>query len=357
MRKIALFVFCLICCWGAGPSQMAKSDRSLWIYPINSAQSFDFASKMEMLVFIQQLNEIKGLNQEQILQYTRLKNVNMNSVQTYIKQTQEKILQNFKNATLRAKEDYLPEVHTLTWESLSKLAQYAQNNLPQELQTWRNNAEEFYKNYLYEQIRLAGLFPSITSEILLLDGIEKSGAEMKDKTFMLTFDDGPTKQGGNTDKTIAILKNLKVNAIFFVLASNQRKRQDIQKLYDGFLLGSHGEVHKPHTKKEIWGNMPAHAKSLAQFNQNQQCYFRPPYGQRSIELIEELKQNQCEIVFWNIDSQDWSSKMSAPEVLNRVITLSLLWRSGIVLFHDIHSKARNILPQYVDFIRQSGASI
>lgn len=357
MKKIIAFFLCLVCVWSAGPSKMAKSDRTLWVYPINSPQAFDFASKMEMLVFIGKLSEIEQYTQEQFLQYTQLKKVDMQSIQTYIKNTKEKMINNFKHATLRAKEDYLPTPQNIDWESLCKLSIYATNNLPQELKAWRSNAEEFYEKYLYEQIRLAGLFPSITSEILMLGENEKSGNEMPDKEFLLTFDDGSSKKGGNTDKTIEVLKQLKVGAIFFVLAPNLEKRKDFKDLYQGFLLGSHGELHKPHTKEEVWSNAPQHAKMLSQYNTNQQCFFRPPYGQRSIEFIEALKSKGCEIVFWNIDSQDWSSKMSAPEVLNRVITLSLLWRSGIVLFHDIHPKARSILPSYVGFLRESGAKV
>lgn len=356
MKKFLFLILSLGLCLAVGPSQMAKSNRSLWVYPIHSPQSFDFASKMEMLVFIQQINEVSAYTQEQFLQYTHLKKVNMQSIQNYIKQTKEKMVKNFQNATLRAKEDYLPTPHTITWESLLKLSVYAKNNLPIELKAWRENAEEFYQKYLYEQIRLAGLFPDITSEILLLDEIEKSGMQMPDKTFLLTFDDGPTKKGGNTDKTIEVLKQLKANAIFFILDSSQKKRGNIQGLYDGFLLGSHGEIHKPHTKKDIWQNAPLLAKTLSQYNANHLCYFRPPYGQRSQEFIEALKERGCELVFWNIDSQDWSSKMNASEVLNRVITLSLLWRSGIVLFHDIHPKARKILPQYIEFLRESKAT-
>lgn len=356
MKKLCLIFLFLSFSFGVGPSQMAKSDRSLWVYPIHSPQSFDFASKMEMLVFINKLNEISTYNQEQFLQYTKLKKVDMQSIHSYIQQTKEKMIKNFQYATHKAKEDYLPTPKNLDWESLVKLSVYAKNNLPHELIAWRENAEEFYQKYLYEQIRLAGLFPSITSEILLLDGIEKSGVEMPDKNFLLTFDDGPTKKGGNTDKTLEMLKKLKANAIFFILEPNQKKRGDIQELYKGFLLGSHGDLHKPHTKKEIWENAPLYAKSLSQYNANHQCYFRPPYGQRSQEFIEALKQEGCEIVFWNIDSQDWSSKMKTSEVLDRVITLSLLWRSGIVLFHDIHPKAKSVIPQYIEFLKESGAS-
>lgn len=34
-----------------GPKKIARINRALWPYEINSVQGFDFASKMEMLVF------------------------------------------------------------------------------------------------------------------------------------------------------------------------------------------------------------------------------------------------------------------------------------------------------------------
>jgi hypothetical protein len=50
------------------------------------------------------------------------------------------------------------------------------------------------------------------------------------------------------------------------------------------------------------------------------------------------------VALWQIDSQDWSSKVSAAAAGQRVLTLMLLWRRGVLLFHDIHSKAAGALP-------------
>jgi len=44
-------------------------------------------------------------------------------------------------------------------------------------------------------------------------------------------------------------------------------------------------------------------------------------------------------MLWNIDSQDWSNKLSTQQVQDRVISLMLLWRRGIILYHDIHPRA------------------
>lgn len=40
------------------------------------------------------------------------------------------------------------------------------------------------------------------------------------------------------------------------------------------------------------------------------------------------------IVLWNIDSQDMSPGLSIQQVADRVTTLMLLWRKGIIRWHD-----------------------
>ena len=55
--------------------------------------------------------------------------------------------------------------------------QHFQDNLPNELKAWQQNALRFYSDYLREQLRLAALFPKVTSEILTLNNNEVHGDE------------------------------------------------------------------------------------------------------------------------------------------------------------------------------------
>ncbi|MDR1423385.1 MAG: polysaccharide deacetylase family protein [Azoarcus sp.] len=80
------------------------------------------------------------------------------------------------------------------------------------------------------------------------------------------------------------------------------------------------------------------------FGKNAVNMFRPPYGQRSAEVLDVFKASGTKTILWNIDTQDWSRKITAPEVKDRLISLMLFWRSGIILFHDVHPKAAEILP-------------
>lgn len=75
--------------------------------------------------------------------------------------------------------------------------------------------------------------------------------------------------------------------------------------------------------------------------------FRPPYGQRRSDSAGFFKANGLQLMLWNIDSQDWSKKLDAEATTQRVQTLMLLWRRGIVLFHDVHPKAAQAVPTLI----------
>ena len=60
------------------------------------------------------------------------------------------------------------------------------------------------------------------------------------------------------------------------------------------------------------------------------------------------------VALWNIDSQDWNSHISAAEAGQRVLNLMLLWRRGVILFHDIHTKAQQAVPWLINNTQQSG---
>jgi len=59
-------------------------------------------------------------------------------------------------------------------------------------------------------------------------------------------------------------------------------------------------------------------------------------------------------MLWNIDSQDWSKKVGAEAAAQRVQTLMLLWRRGIILFHDTHAKAAQAVPALLKANQHNG---
>jgi len=83
-------------------------------------------------------------------------------------------------------------------------------------------------------------------------------------------------------------------------------------------------------------------------------YFRPPYGQRTPEISQYVVNRHQQDMLWNIDSQDWNAHVTPEQVTGRMISLMLLWRHGILLFHDVHPKAKQVLPAILSATENSG---
>lgn len=120
--------------------------------------------------------------------------------------------------------------------------------------------------------------------------------------------------------------------------------------------GPHGFEHKSHQKWAEWKeSLNKTRNKIIEIFPDQPVPFRPPYGQRSLELTKyqsgELK---ASVMLWNIDSQDWHSKIDASQVGDRVQKLMLLWRKGIILFHDVHPKALIAMMSLTSFADKAG---
>jgi peptidoglycan/xylan/chitin deacetylase (PgdA/CDA1 family) len=221
--------------------------------------------------------------------------------------------------------------------------------------------DQFTKNYVYEQARLAALFPKISSEIRTYDSSEIDGNQYNDLHFLFTFDDGPSGPLGSTDQLLAVMQQKKIPGLFFVLGErlNQRlqvtQSHDAAKLYTGMILGSHGYTHVSHAKQKNWVESIYKCDSLINVvsGKKEIIPFRPPYGQRIPTAYSDLSAKSS-IVLWNIDTQDWNATLSKEQIYGRTLALMTLWRRGIILFHDIHDKAKYVVPAVVDATQGSG---
>ena len=250
-----------------------------------------------------------------------------------------------------------------SWETLSTIP--LQKQMPDNLKKWYESAQHFYDYYLCEQLRLAALYPRITSEILQLSKNEIQGHDFPQKQFLLTFDDGPTAAKGNTDKLVNVLNDYHLTGMFFVLGDNLNSRlkatssHSLRDLYGKNWVVSHGKEHQSHQKYVEWKASIDYTNELIHdvfpTQTKDMVYFRPPYGQRNQVLLDHVVSHQSKIILWNMDSQDWSAHITAQEVADREITLMLLWRKGILLFHDIHSKAQTAVPIIYNYFK--GADI
>lgn len=346
-RFLLLCSLSFISLFAVGPKKVATYDRDIWPYKIKDLTAFDLASRYEIIQFVKQIDQTTLDTKEKIQAFTNIKNIDEESVFKWSRAIKNKMFNNFVLAQESCKTNAPLCQKVSNWNDLAALSRSFSIH-DQKLQRWDKDAQIFYSYYLYEQVRLASLFPRITSEIATLDPQEEQGTAYQDRHFLLTFDDGPKKK--RTKAMSEELSSLNIHGIFFVLGENldnslkQEGSLSIQKLYKDQCVGSHGYIHKPHPKLKNWKESYDKTRKLIIDNNLQginenSIWFRPPYGQRQIELVNYIHTLKDNIMLWNIDSQDWNHKLTAKNVQDRVQTLMLLWRSGIILFHDVHDKA------------------
>jgi peptidoglycan-N-acetylglucosamine deacetylase len=361
---IALIWVCLLSgpTWAAGPATVALSDRSLWPDTIDSPAGFDRASRAEILVFAAALSEATDRNEDALKAELSIRSVDMGSPARVRNRLLDNLVTNYRNASRQcsAAEPFCIAVGSS--ESLIQAGKALPRNLPERYRSWFDNAQAFHRGYANELIRLAALFPKVTSEIDTFTASERNGAELADKHFLLTFDDGPSNDKGNTDRMVKVLAQQNLNGMFFVLGERLKARSQAQsgaalaELYQGQCVALHGWQHQSHQKWDQWQTSVLDSQRLVKevLPQNYRPYFRPPYGQRRSDSEAFFHENGLTVSFWNIDSQDWNTKIGGDDVKQRVLTLMLLWRRGVILFHDIHTKAQTALPWLVAQTSSSG---
>ncbi|MDR2639015.1 MAG: polysaccharide deacetylase family protein [Helicobacteraceae bacterium] len=322
-------IICLValnCAAVLPPALIERGDDNL---------TFNEASKIEILSFAKTVLSQPPLTIELLAQKTDLKAARIN-------------LESVKRVRARILNDLLVNYYAaIGFEGKAIARENAEAKLGNLTRSYAVDPkrERFYESYFYELIRLAALFPKTSSEIDRFNDRELLGGELGDREFCLTFDDGPSEAGGTTDSLIAALNDRNLSAIFFALGENAAKREaDLDALYGGHRLASHGWRHISHADTALAKASISQADKLLSASGAYVKAFRPPYGQRAADLGAFLSDQNISLVLWNIDSQDWQSAVSAQAAADRVLTLALVWRKGIILFHDTHTKAEKALP-------------
>ncbi|HEX8439049.1 polysaccharide deacetylase family protein [Archangium sp.] len=337
--------------------KVSLTERAHWPWPLESTKAFDVASRAEIAVFVEAMAESDASNDAP---------GDAASVARWKDRMRKVLVENFAKARETCADGALLCEGSVpgSWDALVTTAKGALGKLPAELAPWYAEQKPFHQGYLYEQVRLAGLFPKVTSEILPLAPSESFGLELPDRSFLLTFDDGPTPKGGGTDTLTTQLRAQGIHAAFFLLGNNYESRrkatsvEQLKALYAGMCVGSHGQEHRSHATWDgaVAGMESFHAK-LAEIlpeGQTKLTLFRPPYGQRNPAILQVLERSGMKNILWNIDSQDWHARTTGAKAAGRVLSLMLLWRRGTILFHDIHPKAAQALPLLWRQTRGSG---
>lgn len=153
------------------------------------------------------------------------------------------------------------------------------------------------------------------------------------KVVALTIDDGPNNKV--TPEILAIFREKKVKATFFVLGVNAEHSQQLlaQEVADGHEIGAHTYSHPFLPKLDS-------AKVAVEFDKAEKVIsavapkptlFRPPGGLYNPEILKTARQKGYTTVLWSIDPRDWS----CPPTEKIVETILKEVKPGsIILLHD-----------------------
>ncbi|MDY7559097.1 polysaccharide deacetylase family protein [Pseudomonas sp. CCC3.2] len=346
----------------AGPVPLATIDRSVWPEQLATPALFDVASRAEILAFAHALVVSEGQDENALKARLGLRKINMVSLNLIRRRLWTRLLENYQYAQQSCEQDasfcVLVEDMAMLREQATKF-KIADDSF---YAAWDLPSHAFHERYLTELLHMAALFPLTSNEIERYNSDELTGDELGDRTFLLSFNSGPTVVDGTTDWLTDYLRQRKLNATFFVLGKTFQTREseslaaDMQALYKQQCVGSQGWQYRSHSQWVDWQSSVMRSAALLQqaLPENYVPLFRPPYSQRRSDSAEFFRAQGLKVSLWNIDSEDWSRAISAEQAGQRVLTLMLLWRRGVVVFHDINNKIETALPWLLASTAQSG---
>jgi peptidoglycan/xylan/chitin deacetylase (PgdA/CDA1 family) len=202
-----------------------------------------------------------------------------------------------------------------------------------------------------EQIQFKIIYRDLSKGPRMIDG------SLPHKHVALTFDDGPSPNF--TSMVAQALEERGVRAHFFMLGNQVKANPHIAKRVanQGHSIGNHTVTHPclgSVTQCKSLGSVGFETGVREIVTNHRILYdivgfvdpiFRFPYGASTPELRQFLKENQTAEFFWNIDSNDWRANQTNQDVLNRTMAQLNDQQKGILLFHDIHRRTAEMLPE------------
>ncbi|PKL45210.1 MAG: hypothetical protein CVV41_03725 [Candidatus Riflebacteria bacterium HGW-Riflebacteria-1] len=184
--------------------------------------------------------------------------------------------------------------------------------------------------------------------------IKEFKAESKDRFIALTFDDGP--HHANTREVLDILRRENAKATFFVLGSRAQTYPDIvaRMAAEGHDVGNHTWEHRglgKSSRTEALQSLQRTNELISGITGKPCLIVRPPFGQTSQRVKELIHSQGWHEIMWDSDSRDWENK-NPDRILYRV--MRSVSPGSIVLFHDIHPGAAQMLPTLIKAFKNNG---
>mgnify|MGYP003494330711 FL=1 len=181
--------------------------------------------------------------------------------------------------------------------------------------------------------------------------------KQNEKVVYLTFDDGPTPQ--ITDWVLQKLQQYRAMATFFCIGKNIQEQPDIfqRLLKSGNAIGNHTQNHVNgwrSSTKDYLENIDKCEIAIGDLANQEQKYFRPPYGKITPSQATAILQKGYKIVMWDVLSADFDQTITAGKCLENV--LKNVKSGSIIIFHDSEKAWQNLqytLPKVLQFLKEN----
>ena len=346
----------------AAPGDVATLDRSTWPEQLNNPTLFDVASRAEILMFARVLLASESLDEPVLAQRLGLRKINLESVNNLRERLWQRLLANYNFAQRSCDQD---ASFCFLVEDLDTLRQQAakfQVSDDSYYIKWSEPSRLFHAQYLDEQLRKAALFPQVSSEVDRFGDYERNGDEMHDRLFLLTFDSAANATPDNTDWVAQYLRKANMSGTFFVLGKDiqarlaERSVASLQATYSTQCIGVQGWEFRSHSHWQDWQDSVRRSVELvkSKLPENYVPLFRPPDGQRRSDAESFFKAQGLQVGLWDIDAQDGAGKLKGSASAQRVLTLMLLWRHGVINFNVKQDAVKTAMPWLITQTAQSG---
>lgn len=165
------------------------------------------------------------------------------------------------------------------------------------------------------------------------------------------------KNMDNIDNILDTLSKTNSKATFFVTGDIVEKYpKEIQKIINnGNEIGNLSNKYtslKQMSKEDIKTQMQECNKKIENVTSNVPKLFRSPYGECNAIILQEAKENNMEVVGWNIDSLDYNG-LTDEEINDRIN--ENLSAGSIILMHNEYLKDN--LESVINNIEKSGYQV
>ena len=346
----------------AAPNEPATLDRSTWPEQLTSPTLFDVASRAEILAFSRALLDSEGLDEPALKQRLGLRMINLEAINALRERMWVRLLANYGFAEQSCDQDasfcFLVEDR----ETLRQQAAKFELGPDSFYTRWAEPSREFHQHYLDEQLRKAALLPQTSSEVELFGDYERNGEPLHDRLFVLSFDSGANRVPDHTAWLTEYLRKANLSGLFFVLGSDiqgrlaQQSVAQLQKLYAGQCVGVQGWQFRSHSHWQDWQYSVTRSIELVKnrLPENFVPLFRPPNGQRRADGAGFFQAQGLQVALWDIDPADSTRQLTGEQSAQRVLTLMLLWRHGVINFNTRQDGVKTALPWLLARTAQSG---